>query len=115
MKNLTKTFSALSDPTRLRIVENLIANGEMAASKFVEGSGMSAPAISRHLKVLREAGLVRQRVQGTHRLYTAEPAALRSIADWAGSHQAFWSGAPDCLDPALQAELASDRADQPGA
>lgn len=104
MRNLTKTFSALSDPTRLRILENLIKNGELAASRFVEGSGMSAPAISRHLKVLREAGLVRQRVQGTHRMYSAEPEALKRIADWVGSHKAFWEGGLERQTDAISVE-----------
>ncbi len=101
MTTLTKTFSALSDQTRLKIFEDLIENGELAASRFVEGSGISAPAISRHLKVLREAGLVSQRVDGTHRFYAARPEALRTIADWTKSHRAFWEGSLSRLEEAL--------------
>lgn len=115
MKTLTKTFSALADPTRLRIVENLVENGETAASTFVEGSGMSAPAISRHLKVLREAGLVTQRVQGTHRLYSADPAALQLVADWVTSHSDFWSGSAAVADTATERDTPANTADQRGA
>ena len=101
MEPLTQTFSALSDRTRLRIFEELIAHGELAASRFVEGSGMSAPAISRHLKVLREAGLVSQRADGTRRLYSARPEGLRMIADWTQSRKTFWEGSLDRLEAAL--------------
>lgn len=104
MADLNTTFSALSDHTRMRIFEDLIANGEQAASRFVQGSGMSAPAISRHLKVLREAGLIRQRVDGTHRYYSARPEGLRAISDWAGSHRAFWEASLDRLETALLLE-----------
>lgn len=101
MTNLTTTFSALSDETRMRIFEHLIADGEIAASRFVEGSGISAPAISRHLKVLRNAGLVDQRVEGTHRYYSACPKALRAIADWTRSHRAFWDASLDRFEQSL--------------
>jgi len=101
MKDLTKTFSALSDETRMRIFEHLIADGEIAASRFVEGSGVSAPAISRHLKVLRNAGLVDQRVEGTRRYYFACPEALRAIADWTRSHRAFWDASLDRFEQAV--------------
>ncbi|MEX0284987.1 MAG: ArsR/SmtB family transcription factor [Paracoccaceae bacterium] len=108
MTNLTKTFSALSDQTRLRIFETLIEDGEQAASQFIEGSGMSAPAISRHLKVLREAGLVEQRVEGTHRYYSARPLSIRTIADWTQSHRAFWDMSLDRLEEALMLEEDDD-------
>ncbi|MGR3678557.1 MAG: ArsR/SmtB family transcription factor, partial [Paracoccaceae bacterium] len=65
MTLLLKSFSALSDETRFAIVEQLIENGELPAGDLVQGSGISAPAISRHLKVLRQAGLIQQRAHGT--------------------------------------------------
>ncbi len=108
MIDLTKTFSALSDPTRLRIFEDLIARGEQPASQFIAGSGMSAPAISRHLKVLREAGLVQQRVDGTHRLYSAQPAAMHAIASWTQDRRAFWEASLDRLEQALLLEENTD-------
>ena len=90
MTNLIRTFSALSDQTRLAVVERLMAEGELPAGALVDGADMSAPAMSRHLKVLREAGLVRQRVEGPKRLYSVRPEALRAVADWTMDHRAFW-------------------------
>lgn len=104
MNDLTATFSALADPTRLRILETLMSGGEQAASRFVAGSGMSAPAISRHLKVLREAGLVHQRIEGTHRYYSARREALQAISDWTETHKAFWNTSLDRLGSALLLE-----------
>ncbi|WP_375687557.1 ArsR/SmtB family transcription factor [Pseudooceanicola sp. LIPI14-2-Ac024] len=101
MSDLTRTFSALSDPTRLAMVETLIRNGELPAGDLVAGAEISAPAISRHLKVLREAGLVDQRAVGTHRLYAVRPEALRAIVDWTMDHRAFWSASLDRLDEML--------------
>jgi DNA-binding transcriptional ArsR family regulator len=67
----------------------------------VAEAAISAPAISRHLKVLREAGLVEQRAQGTHRFYAVRPEALRAIVDWTMDHRAFWSTSLDRLDTLL--------------
>ena len=68
MNTLSRTFAALSDETRFAVVERLMAEGELPAGALVEGAEMSAPAMSRHLKVLREAGLSAQRSEGTKRL-----------------------------------------------
>ncbi|MFA3919190.1 ArsR/SmtB family transcription factor [Ruegeria hyattellae] len=104
MRSVLKAFSALSDQTRMSIVEQLMAEGELAAGELIEGRGMSGAAISRHLKVLREAGLVRQRVQGTHRLYTVDGRGLQAIADWTISKRAFWETSLDRLDTAITLE-----------
>ena len=64
MTPLLKSFAALSDETRMSIVDQLIKQGELPAGDLAPGAGISAPAISRHLKVLREAGLVSQQKQG---------------------------------------------------
>lgn len=101
MTTLTPIFAALADETRLNLVEHLMANGEQPAGTLTELAGLSAPAVSRHLKVLREAGLLDQRVQGTHRFYTVRPDALRAISDWTTRHRAFWSGSLDRLDSLL--------------
>jgi len=101
MKPLLKTFSALADDTRMAIVEQLMNHGELPAGDLVRGASISAPAISRHLKVLREAGLIRQRAEGTKRLYSARPESLRLIADWTQSKRAFWESSLDRLEAAL--------------
>lgn len=101
MTDLTQTFAALSDPTRLSMVEKLIAEGELPAGELVAGYPISAPAVSRHLKVLREAGLIRQRAAGTHRYYSVRPQAMQTIARWTMDHRSFWEGSLNRLDSLL--------------
>lgn len=98
MNRLSQTFSALGDGTRLRLVEHLIENGETPAGDLTELAGISAPAVSRHLKVLRTAGLLEQRAEGTHRYYRVNPDAVRAISDWTIERRAFWEGSLDRLD-----------------
>lgn len=101
MQSLSRIFSALSDDTRLALVEHLITEGERPAGQLTALAGLSAPAVSRHLKVLRDAGLVEQRVDGTHRLYSVRPEGLRRITDWTLEHRAFWEGNLERLDTLL--------------
>ncbi|MFS4581548.1 ArsR/SmtB family transcription factor [Phaeobacter sp. C3_T13_0] len=105
MTPLLKSFSALSDEIRMTIVEQLMEHGELPAGDLVRGSGVTAPAVSRHLKVLREAGLVAQRADGTRRLYSARPEGLKLIADWTQSRQSFWESSLDRLKVALREEM----------
>jgi len=101
MPDLTVCFSALSDATRLGIVEQLMAQGELPAGALIPGRDMSGAAISRHLKVLRKAGLIQQRVQGAQRLYSIQPDGLRAIADWTISKREFWDTSLDRLEAAI--------------
>ncbi len=102
MQKLSETFAALADDTRFAIVEKLMADGECAAGDLQSVAPISAPAISRHLKVLREAGLIRQKVDGTRRIYAVRPEALRAISDWTLDHRAFWDAGLDRLESALK-------------
>lgn len=95
------TFAALSDETRFAMVERLMAEGELPAGQLGANAEISGPAISRHLKVLRNAGIVEQRVDGPRRLYSVRPEALRAVADWTMDHRAFWSASLDRLDDYL--------------
>ncbi len=104
MQNLSQIFSALSDMTRLSVVERLMAEGELSAGDLLDDVGMSAPAMSRHLKVLRRAGLVQVQVDGTRRLYSVRPDALKAIADWTLDHRAFWQAGLDRLEVHLALE-----------
>jgi DNA-binding transcriptional ArsR family regulator len=104
MSTLVETFSALADPTRLSMVERLMRDGALPAGELSAGYDISAPAISRHLKVLRAAGLVSQEVRGTQRIYSVRPEALRGISDWTQSHRAFWSAALDRLEETVLLE-----------
>ncbi|OWU86121.1 ArsR family transcriptional regulator [Oceanicola sp. 22II-s10i] len=108
MTSLTDTFAALSDPTRLSLVEKLLTRGELPAGTLASEADISAPAISRHLKVLREAGVIQQRVQGTHRYYSVRPEALRTVNGWTMDHRAFWAGSLDRLDDLLALDPEGD-------
>ncbi|WP_108785077.1 ArsR/SmtB family transcription factor [Falsiruegeria mediterranea] len=101
MPDLVTAFSALSDSTRLGIVEQLMSEGELPAGDLIEGRGMSGAAISRHLKVLRQAGLIKQRANGPQRLYSIQPDGLRAIADWTISKREFWETSLDRLEAAI--------------
>ena len=101
---MARTFAALADPTRLSVVEELMHRGEMPAGELVAHAEMTAPAVSRHLKVLREAGVVTQRAEGTKRLYRVAPEAMKAISDWTISHRSFWESGLDRLDAILAAD-----------
>ncbi len=102
MDTMPAIFSALSDPCRLSIVESLMREGETTAGDIVDRYDISGPAISRHLSVLRNAGLVSQRISGKHRLYSVRPAAIREVADWSLDHRAFWEASIDRIEAALR-------------
>ena len=104
MSNLIDTFAALGDDTRFAIVERLLKEGELSAGDIQEGTSISAPAVSRHLKVLRSAGLVHQRVDKQRRLYSARPEAVQSIGAWSMSYRDFWQNSLDRLEWALVQE-----------
>ena len=97
MTRLTDTFAALADQTRLAMVERMMAEGELPAGALVQDAQISGPAVSRHLKVLRNAGLVQQRAEGTRRLYSVRPEALRAISNWTMDHRSFWQAGLDRL------------------
>jgi DNA-binding transcriptional ArsR family regulator len=92
-----EALTALADPTRREIVA-LLAHGERAAGELAEGFPVSRPAISRHLRVLREAGLVRSRTEGKRRLYALDPRPLREVADWLEPYRDLWAQRLDALD-----------------
>jgi DNA-binding transcriptional ArsR family regulator len=96
-----QSLAALADPTRRRIVE-LLSRGERSAGEIVAAFEMSAPAISQHLKTLREAGLVRVRVDAQRRIYTLDRAALDEIDAWLADVRRFWSKRLDALERELR-------------
>ncbi|KPF72234.1 ArsR family transcriptional regulator [Bosea sp. AAP35] len=95
------SFTALADPTRRRIVE-MLAQGALSAGEIGEGFTLSAPAISQHLKTLREARLVKVTVAGQRRIYALDPAGLDSFDQWVGRVRAFWPDRLAALEAALQ-------------
>ena len=94
-------FAALSDSTRLAIVE-LLGSGEHTAGAIGERFPISAPAVSQHLKTLREAGLVRVRVDGQRRIYSLDPHGFAEMESWLARMRGFWGGRLDALERALK-------------
>ena len=92
-----QSLAALADPIRREVV-GLLAHGELAAGELAERFPVSRPAISRHLRVLREAGLVRVRSDGRRRLYTLDPAPLRELDAWLEGYRDLWAHRLDALD-----------------
>jgi DNA-binding transcriptional ArsR family regulator len=95
-----RAVEALSDPTRRRIVE-LLAERERSAGELAGEFPTSRPAVSRHLRVLREHGLVRVRGEAQRRLYSLDPAPLAELDAWLGRYRSFWAQRLDALDTQL--------------
>lgn len=108
MAQLSETFSALGDETRFAIVERLMAQGEQSAGDLQAVAMISAPAISRHLKVLRVSGLIHQRVDAQRRMYSVKPEAIRAVNAWVEYHRRFWETSLDRLEKALNMEGPKD-------
>jgi len=99
----SRVFRALGDPVRQQMLLRL-RRGERTAGDLGEGMPISQPAASQHLRVLREAGLVRVRKQGRRRLYRLVPERLREAHDWLAHYRAFWESQLDELEHALDQE-----------
>jgi len=96
-----QAFAALGDPTRQRIVEMLGAR-ELSSGEIARRFDMTAPAVSQHLKLLREAGLVRVRRDAQRRIYALDPAGLAELDAWLARFRRFWSGRLDALEHELE-------------
>ena len=92
-----EALAALADPVRRELVA-LLARGELPAGELAGRFPVSRPAISRHLRVLREAGLVTARTQGRRRLYALETRPLRELDDWLEPYRDLWARRLDALD-----------------
>ena len=97
MNRLPETFAALGDATRFAIVEKLLSEGELSAGDLQDGMTISPPAVSRHLKVLRTAGLLHQRIDKQRRMYSVRPEAVQVIGAWTMSHREFWQSSLDLV------------------
>jgi DNA-binding transcriptional ArsR family regulator len=100
-------LDVLGDPTRRRILE-VLGGGESAAGDLVDilhaELGISQPAVSQQLRVLREAGFVRVRAEAQRRMYTIDPAPLREANDWISRFSAFWEQRLDALGEEIERE-----------
>ena len=94
-------FNTLADPTRRAIFERLSREGEQTVRVLTDHSGVSQPAVSKHLGVLKLAGLVRDRREGRQTHYSAEPQGLAPLIDWMRLYGAFWRDRFDRLEDLL--------------
>ena len=97
-------FRAVSDPTR-RLILDRLKRGDRRTKELTEGFAMSQPAVSQHLRVLREAGLVRFDRRGREHWYALQPERLREVYDWVEHYRSFWEERLDDLG-----EILDDRA-----
>lgn len=95
-------FRTLADPTRRAIFERLCREGETTVAALTSHAGVSQPVVSKHLGLLKQAGLVRGRPDGRQTHYSALPGALSPLADWTHEMAGFWQGRFDTLDDLLK-------------
>jgi DNA-binding transcriptional ArsR family regulator len=94
-------LEALAEPTRRRIVE-LLATRDRNAGEIASHFHVSRPAVSRHLRVLRENGLVRARTEGQQRIYSLDPAPLEELDAWLARYRTFWTNRLEAIDTEIK-------------
>lgn len=94
-------FRTLADPTRRAIFERLCRDGDQTVGALTAEAGVSQPAVSKHLGILKRAGLVRDRHEGRQTRYSARPDALAPLVDWTRQMTGFWQGRFDELEDLL--------------
>jgi DNA-binding transcriptional ArsR family regulator len=107
----TDAFNAVAEPRRRQILD-VLARGELAVGDIVSAVGLAQPQVSKHLRVLREVGLVEVRDEGRQRLYRVNGGPLQPIHAWVSRYAAAWEGRFSRLDDVL-AELTEEEARQP--
>jgi DNA-binding transcriptional ArsR family regulator len=100
MLSTVSVFEVLADPRRRQILD-LLRDGERPVGYLVDRLAAAQPAVSKHLRVLRDAGLVASRVDAQRRLYRIELAPLREVDDWVAPYRRLWSSALDALEQHL--------------
>jgi len=95
-------FKTLADPTRRAIFERLCLEGEQTVGALTARAGVSQPAVSKHLGVLKQAGLVLDRHEGRQTHYSARPGALAPLTDWTTRMASFWESRFDTLEDLLK-------------
>ncbi len=94
-------FQVIADPTRRALLDRL-RTGEQPVKQLAEPFAMTLPAISQHLQILCEAGLVQMRKSGRQRLYRLNPLPLKQVSDWVGYYEQFWQEKLDALGNYLE-------------
>lgn len=103
MADLDLVFSALSDPTRRRIVERL-ARGRLSVGQIASEFPISQPAISKHVRILEDAGLLERTIDGRVHYCDISPAAMEAVSSWIDRQRTYWNAALDRLDAMLNAQ-----------
>ncbi len=106
-------FSALADPTRRKIMELLASHGQLNATEISAEFDVTPPAVSQHLKILREANLVEMEKHAQQRIYRINPQAMLELEGWTRQLAQLWSQRLDALDEVLQAEKKKNLIDAP--
>jgi DNA-binding transcriptional ArsR family regulator len=101
------TFQALADPTR-RAVLDLLRRGSQPAGQIASAFPVSRPAISKHLRLLRRAHLVREHREGRHRVYQLNPEPLRAVDSWIEQYRVFWTASLNNLKAFVEADYARE-------
>jgi len=101
------TFQALADPTR-RAVLDLLRRGAQPAGHIANAFPVSRPAISKHLRLLRRAHLVREHREGRNRIYQLNPEPLRAVDSWIEQYRVFWTASLNNLKSFVEAEYARE-------
>jgi DNA-binding transcriptional ArsR family regulator len=105
----TGVFQAIADPTRRQILAQLCSSDEQTPTQIAAPLTMTLSAVSQHLKILREAGLVSVRRSGRERWYRLEAHPLREVSEWARTYERFWTEKIDALSDYLDEEAKSER------
>jgi DNA-binding transcriptional ArsR family regulator len=114
MRNRTVThsaaaaFGALADPTR-RAVLDLLRRGSLPAGRIAQAFPVSRPAVSKHLRLLRRAHLVRERREGRRRLYQLNPGPLRAVDSWLNDYRIFWQSSLNDLKAFVEIEQTKEK------
>jgi len=106
-------FNAIAEPQRRRILV-LLRSGEQAVNDVADALGVAQPRASKHLRVLREVGLVNVRDEGRQRLYSLDARGLRGVHEWVGGFEQFWSGSFDRLEDYVRELQRREEADDQG-
>lgn len=101
-------FTAIADPTRRSLLEHL-CQGEQPVKQLAEPFEMSMPAISQHLSILCDVGLVSQRRAGRQRFYRLNPEPLKQVSEWVAYYEQFWQNKLTALGEYLEAESCNNR------
>ncbi|WP_233507322.1 ArsR/SmtB family transcription factor [Spongiactinospora gelatinilytica] len=113
VNGVQQRLTAISEPNRFRIVE-LLRDGPQSVGGIVDALGLGQPQVSRHLRLLAEAGVVEVSKRAQQRIYRLHPESIRELSDWVQGFAALWSARMDRLGSFLEDDRAPDETNQQG-